>query len=305
MSEENRFSDDGKVHDKQRLKELQALPLERKILITQTRLIEWYTAWGGNCYVSFSGGKDSTVLADQTAKVCKMLGYKLILWFSDTGLEYPEIKLTVQSMGKYLEDKYGIEVETVIDYPKDKDGKRITFRRVIEEYGYPVISKEVSKRVYYAREYLKGKESSLWAYKSLTEEIFTEDGKRSPYDKHKYEFLIDAPFKISNKCCEVMKKRTAHSYNKSSGNKPILATMTEESQLRTTSWYKTGCNAFNGNDSKSQPMSFWTEQNVLEYIKTYNIPIASVYGEIKQDENGKYYTTGCNRTGWLHSPYVS
>lgn len=206
MSEENRFSDDGKIHDKQRLKELQALPLERKMLITQTRLIEWYTAWDGKCYVSFSGGKDSTVLADQAAKVCKMLGYKLILWFSDTGLEYPEIKLTVQSMGKYLEDKYGIEVETVIDYPKDKDGKRITFRRVIEEYGYPVISKEVSKRVYYAREYLKGKESSLWAYKSLTEEIFTEDGKRSPYDKHKYEFMIDAPFKISNKCCEVMKK---------------------------------------------------------------------------------------------------
>lgn len=94
MSEENRFSDDGKIHDKQRLKELQALPLERKMQITQTRLIEWYTAWDGKCYVSFSGGKDSTVLADQAAKVCKMLGYKLVLWFSDTGLEYPEIKLT-------------------------------------------------------------------------------------------------------------------------------------------------------------------------------------------------------------------
>lgn len=94
MPEENRFSDDGKIHDKQRLKELQALPLERKMQITQTRLIEWYTAWDGKCYVSFSGGKDSTVLADQAAKVCKMLGYKLVLWFSDTGLEYPEIKLT-------------------------------------------------------------------------------------------------------------------------------------------------------------------------------------------------------------------
>lgn len=98
MSEENRFSDDGKIHDKQRLKELQALPLERKMQITQTRLIEWYTAWDGKCYVSFSGGKDSTVLVDQAAKVCKMLGYKLILWFSDTGLEYPEIKLTIYQL---------------------------------------------------------------------------------------------------------------------------------------------------------------------------------------------------------------
>lgn len=92
MSIENRYSDDGKVHDKERLKELQALPLNRKIQITQTRLIEWYTHWEGKCYVSFSGGKDSTVLADLTARVCKNLGYKLILWFSDTGLEYPEIK---------------------------------------------------------------------------------------------------------------------------------------------------------------------------------------------------------------------
>lgn len=147
MAEENRFDDDGKVHDKQRLKELQALPLERKIQITQTRLIEWYTAWGGKCYVSFSGGKDSTVLADQAAQVCKILGYKLILWFSDTGLEYPEIKSTVNGMGKYLEDKYGIETETIIDYPKDKNGKRITFRKVIEKYGYPLISKQVSRDV--------------------------------------------------------------------------------------------------------------------------------------------------------------
>lgn len=92
MSVENRYSDDGKVHDKERLKELQALPLNRKIQITQTRLIEWYTHWEGKCYVSISGGKDSTVLADLTARVCKSLGYKLILWFSDTGLEHPEIK---------------------------------------------------------------------------------------------------------------------------------------------------------------------------------------------------------------------
>ena len=83
---------DNSIHDNARLKELQALPLERKILITQTRMIEWYQYWNGKCYVSFSGGKDSTVCADIAAQVCKILGFKLILWFSDTGLEYPEIK---------------------------------------------------------------------------------------------------------------------------------------------------------------------------------------------------------------------
>ena len=308
MSEENRFSDDGKIHDKQRLKELQALPLERKMQITQTRLIEWYTAWDGKCYVSFSGGKDSTVLADQAAKVCKMLGYKLILWFSDTGLEYPEIKLTVQSMGKYLEDKYGIEVETVIDYPKDKEGKRITFRRVIEECGYPLISKEVSRDVGRTQKNngINSKNGELtYSYKLLHGMMVDKNGKPSIYNKQQWEYLVHANFKVSDNCCLIMKKRPAHKFDKESGLKPIIATMTDESNQRKMQWIKSGCNSFDLNNPASKPMSFWTEQDVLKYIKTYNIPIASVYGEIKQDENGKYYTTGCNRTGWLYSPYVS
>lgn len=43
----NKYSDDNKVHDTQRLKELQALPLERKVLITQSRILEWYNYWNG------------------------------------------------------------------------------------------------------------------------------------------------------------------------------------------------------------------------------------------------------------------
>ena len=57
------------VHDQNRLKELQKLPLERKIMITQTRLIEWYKHYDGQVYVSFSGGKDSTVLLDIARKM--------------------------------------------------------------------------------------------------------------------------------------------------------------------------------------------------------------------------------------------
>ena len=49
------------VHDAERLKELQALDLNHKIMITQTRIIEWYEKFNGNVYISFSGGKDSTV----------------------------------------------------------------------------------------------------------------------------------------------------------------------------------------------------------------------------------------------------
>ena len=64
-----------------------------------------------------------------------------------------------------------------------------------------------------------------------------------------------------------------------------------------SAWLKNGCNTFEGRKPRSQPMSFWTEQDVLQYLKEYNVPYASVYGDIVEDENGKLRTTGCNRTG--------
>lgn len=73
--------------------------------------------------------------------------------------------------------------------------------------------------------------------------------------------------------------------------------MASESNRRKNAWIKTGCNAFDGINSISKPMSFWTENDVLEYINTYKIPYASVYGDIIKNENEKYLTTGENRTG--------
>lgn len=94
---------------------------------------------------------------------------------------------------------------------------------------------------------------------------------------------------------------------------PILGTMAEESRVRKQGWIRTGCNAFNGNKSKSQPMSFWTEQDVLRYIVDNDIKISSVYGDIvSKGEDGEYYDvrtligdcgklecTGCSRTGCI------
>lgn len=300
MSVENRYGDDGKVHDKERLKELQALPLNRKMQITQTRLIEWYTHWEGKCYVSISGGKDSTVLADLTARVCKGLGYKLILWFSDTGLEYPEIKSSVDKIGEYLRNKYEIEVEVIKDYPKDKNGKRITFRKVLEEYGYPLISKEVARDVgrTQSNQGINSRTGDYtYSYKLLHGLINDKNGKPSIYNKEQWEYLVHADFKVSDQCCLIMKKRPAHRFDKESGLKPIIATMAEESNQRRMQWISNGCNSFDLKNPASKPISFWTEQDILEYIVTYDLPLTSVYGEIKQDKNGKYYTTGCNRTG--------
>ena len=273
---------------------MQGWSLERKIQVTQTRIIEWYQKWNGQVYVSFSGGKDSTVVADLTARVCKMLGYKLILWFSDTGLEYPEVREHVKQFAEYLKEKYNIEVILITDYPKDKNGKRITFRKVIEIYGYPLISKEVAERIYANRKNPNGYTAARFDENSEYNKKY-----KNMYSMSKWKWLRDSDIPISHMCCNIMKKKPSKRYEKESGNKPIIATMTCESKMRKTAWLLKGCNAFDAKRPVSQPISFWTEQDVLKYIKEYKIPIASVYGDVLIDDNGKCYTTGCNRTGCI------
>ena len=139
-------------------------------------------------------------------------------------------------------------------------------------------------------------------------------GDKSQFNKEKYLPLArDIPVPISHYCCQVMKKAPLHTFQKKSGLHPILATMADESRVRRQAWLRTGCNAFEGNNPKSQPMSFWTEQDVLQYIVENGIEIASVYGDIVSvdadwneydprfvmNDGCKLKCTGCQRTGCI------
>lgn len=121
------------MRDIRELKYMQSLPLERKIEMTAERIDAWYQHYDGNVAVSFSGGKDSRVLLDIARNHWR--GYKDIKGvFVDTGLEYPEIRQFVKTFDN---------VEII--RPK------MNFVEVIKKYGYPIISKEVSMILYYAR----------------------------------------------------------------------------------------------------------------------------------------------------------
>ena len=116
---------------------------------------------------------------------------------------------------------------------------------------------------------------------------------------------------ISHKCCSVMKKGPMSIYQRKEKRYPYIGTLTEESKLREQAWIRHGCNAWEGTKKTSQPMSFWTEQDVLHYIWEEGLEIASVYGDIVAvDENGIEYEpnvmccdklkcTGCERTGCI------
>ena len=273
-----------KKYTNEDLKEMQGWPLERKIQVSQTRILEFGLKFDKQIYVSFSGGKDSTVLLDLVRRVFP----DTPAVFIDTGLEYPEIRDFVR----------GIDNVTWLK-------PRMNFRKVIETYGYPVVSKEVSHVIHDARTaIINGRQDSSYACQMLDGiYINKNNGKLSPYNKPKWKFLLDAPFKISHSCCDVMKKQTVHSYEKEAKRHPIIGTMASESRLRRSQWIINGCNAFNAKNPHSNPISFWTEQDVFEYLIKFNIPYCKIYGEILQDKNGKYYTTGLNRTGCMYCPF--
>lgn len=93
------------------------------------------------------------------------------------------------------------------------------------------------------------------------------NGERSKYSCERYKFFIDCPWEISSECCKVMKKAPAHAYVRQTDRKPMTAQMASESRLRTQQWLKNGCNGFDMKSPISNPMSFWTEQDVLLYIR--------------------------------------
>lgn len=261
---------------KEDLKTMQEWSLERKIRVTQTRIMEWYMHYEGKVYVSFSGGKDSTVLLDLARRIYP----DIPAVFVDTGLEYPSIRSFVKSK----ENITWLRPE-------------MSFKKVIENYGYPVISKDVSKIVYGARHGLseRTRQNYLNRFDGLN-----PDGTHSDYKQmyKKYKYLLDAPFEMSNRCCLIMKETPLRKYERETGNKGIVATMAEESKQRRDGWLKTGCNAFDANVPLSKPMSFWTNQDILTYLKQFNIDFAGDYGEIIE-ENGKLKTTGLDRTGCM------
>ncbi len=259
----------GVLYSKERLEEMQRLPLPRKIQITTARIIEWYQHYDGQVYVAFSGGKDSTVLLD----IVRRIYPDVPAVFSDTGLEFPEVR------------QFAMSFENVVVVRPE-----MNFRKVIESCGYPVISKRAAETIEY------GKKPRSYRWKEIHGQITMSNGKPSKFNCQKWCYLLDAPFKVSAKCCNIMKKRPMKKYVKTTGRFPITATMAVESISREAVWMRQGCNAFDSKSPISQPMSFWTEDDVLEYLYTYHIPYAPVYGEIVKTDGG-WTTTGEHRTG--------
>ena len=297
-------------HTRQELAQWQALPLNIKVRMTQQRIRDWVREYGENgVFVSFSGGKDSTVLLH----IARSIYPNMRAMFCNTGLEYPEIVKFVKSFDN-------------VDIIRPKRN----FKQVIKHFGYPFISKEVSGSVYYEQKYLTSitqtgkldrptdRPTDYGLRQLLNREKITKNhipdeliktiietgghvpykvkemyglnttkgGKESKYNYSKWLPLCVCPYPISSHCCNVMKKAPIHAYENRTKSWAMTGQMASESRLRTQKWLAQGCNAYDLKRPISNPMAFWTEQDVLLYIMQNNVKIASVYGDVVVDYEG-------------------
>lgn len=247
--------------EKQELYRLQALPLDEKIAIAQKAIREFVEHFGvDGIYISFSGGKDSTVLIH----LCRQLYPDLVGLYSDTGLEFPEIRDFVQTFDNI----------TIVT-PK------MHHREMLKKCGYPVVSKEQAEWIYRIR---SGTSSGAIqkAFYGLN-----PDGTPTRFKlSEQWKYLLNAPFNIGSGCCKEMKLKPIAEYVKKTGRVPIMGTTASESALRAQKFMQYGFYNLEGKKAQCTPMSIWTDDDVWEYIHRFNLPYCKIYDMC-------YDRTGC------------
>lgn len=246
------------------LAQRQTWTLEQKIDHAVGTIEAYIARTGKTPYVAFSGGKDSTVLLD----LCRrFVSRDIKAIFDNTGNEFPEIVRFVRT----------VENVTVIS-PK------LNIREVIANNGFPLISKEVAKEIRDAK--------TTRSEKLLNIRLHGMNSKKGYHIgkiPDKWQFLLQEPFMVSEKCCDILKKRPFARYNRITGEAPIIGTMAQESRLRKLQYIRRGgCNSFNESHLGSYPLSIWTEADIWAYIQKFKVPICSLYQR-----------PGCNRTGCM------
>lgn len=240
------------------LTQRQRMPLDLKVDFSMQRIRHWYERFAGNVYVAFSGGKDSTALLH----LVRSRYPDVPAVFVDTGLEYPEIRQFVKATPNVTWIK-----------------PARTFRQVLEHHGYPVISKVVSRAVSRIR-------SPGSSEQSRNKAMYGDE--RGSYGRlpKRWRGLLDAPFRVSDRCCEVMKIRPIQKYHKETGRAGLVGTMAADSNSRRKMYMTHGCYLDHLSVPRATPMAFWLDTDVWEYLRGNGVPYCSVY------DTGVHHT-GC------------
>ena len=216
-------------------------------------------------YLSYSGGKDSHLLYWFIKEYAHIEGIKVIA--INTYMEHPEIR---QRMYDYSDE---------VLLPKMKPFE------IKEKYGIPCFSKEQDSHIYYYQNSLrKGKEPSK------TSKAKVEGTYKTGYciSKKARDYVLSGnAHMITHLCCEHLKKKPAHDFEKRTGLKCILGTKAGESQLRKRTY--TSCFALK---DKFTPLWDLNDKLENEIYSEFQIEIPPVYQHVL-------------RTGCMGCPYGS
>lgn len=209
-----------------------------------------------NAFISFSGGKDSTVLSRIIDEA--LPGNRIPRVFFNTGIEYKEILRFVRQ--KALEDNRFIIYNSSVN-----------IKNMLETKGYPFKSKEFAQKMYtYQRS----------GYcKTVTDYLGTTGNKAKTFccpEKLKPCFTPDFTLKVSDKCCKELKKKISEKWSKEN-NKPIVITgMTRgEGGVRKSA---TACAVFDeGKLHKFHPLFPVSKDFVDKAIYIYQIALCKLY----------------------------
>lgn len=245
------------------------LSFEDKVIRSKLLILEAVEQFGSDrTYISFSGGKDSSIVAHLVHSVYS----EITLVFANTGLELPEIVAFVKKQKKV----YGKNVEIL--RPKKN------FKQVLEEYGFPIISKQVSMAI------------SRWqnTKSALQKKLRWEGGFNPNTGKNQKMGVIPnkwkhlaTEIKTTERCCYYFKKQPFNVYEqklrkelKIPKDAKILnfaGTRSNESNLRRQDFRKHGCNSFKKGHPQSRPIMFWNDADVNRYIQDNSVEICEVY----------------------------
>lgn len=228
-----------------------------------------------NFYISFSGGKDSTILHYMIDEA--LPNNQIPRVFINTGIEYNDILKHVKELAKHD--------NRIVIY-----NANVNIKEMLNDVGYPFKSKEHSKKLgIYQR---NGKTKAVERYLTCKQSNGMDSKFKCPKCL-KYQFTEDFAIKISDKCCNKLKKEVAHRYEKESGKSiAVIGLRMSEGGQRAN---HTECIVFDSSNKlkKFKPLNPVDNEFCEWYIKTRNIKLCRLY----------YPPFNFNRTGCKGCPY--
>lgn len=249
----------------------------------------------------------------------------LYLFLHSIGIRAPGISTS------YLEDKSNQKVHKALGiipiHPlKREDGSSWSKAKVIQEFGFPVLSKEIASKIEQLQN--PSPKNKTVRHAIITGETGEYGGNRTGTRMQLSQKWLEKfggyenetenvnyqkpPFRVSSKCCYYLKEKPCDDWAREHNSVPFLGLMASEGGRRQKSLMINGCNYWTDGTKRSCPFAIFERDDILrlaidmdqyyhEHWKEFgeeeiNSTIPSVYGDIVY-ENGHYRTTGAQRTG--------